>query len=100
MPAVSCSRTAYTLKPVRRPAIHSGRLRRFVTSSISPRCALVLVLAAAPLAAAGCRTAQGSGLRGDGLPGAAPVLAAPPVRAESVLDNGVRVVVEENHLAP
>ena len=71
-----------------------------MTSSISVRSALALVLTAAPLAVAGCRSVQGSGLRGDGFPGAPPVLAAPPVRAESTLDNGVRVVVEENHLAP
>jgi zinc protease len=43
---------------------------------------------------------MGSGRRGDAVAGGAAALAPPPVRAETRLGNGVRVVIEENHLAP
>jgi zinc protease len=68
-----------------------------VTAQSFARAGLALALAAPPLVA-GCATTAAR--RGDAVPGAAPALAAPPVRAETVLDNGVRVVIEENHVAP
>ena len=54
--------------------------------------ALALALAAAPFAA-GCATAPSSSVRpGELVAGAAPATAAPPVRAEARLDNGIQVV--------
>ena len=85
----------------RRP-IPSGRLRRFVTSPPLVRFALALApaLAAAPFVT-GCATAPSSSVRpGELVAGAAPATAAPPVRAEARLDNGIQLVIEENHVAP
>jgi len=61
--------------------------------------ALTLALAAAPFAA-GCATTRAAGRRGDVTPGTPPAMGVPPPRAETVLGNGVRVVIEENHVAP
>jgi zinc protease len=70
-----------------------------VTSQPYARVALALALAAPPLGA-GCGTTGASGRRGDAVPGGPPVMGVPPVRAERRLGNGVRVVIEENHVAP
>jgi len=87
---------------------HLGNRRGFlvgsagsVTSPLSVRAALALMvaLAAAPLAA-GCGTTRAAGRRGDVTPGVPPAMGVPPPRAETVLGNGVRVVIEENHVAP
>jgi zinc protease len=63
------------------------------------RAALAFALAA-PSLVAGCGTPRAGARAGGTVPGAPPALAAPPVRAETVLDNGVRVVIEENHVTP
>ncbi len=72
-----------------------------VTSPLLVRAtrALALALAAAPFAA-GCATTRGSGRPGDAVGGAVPAMGAAPVRAEARLDNGIQVVIEENHVAP
>jgi zinc protease len=72
-------------------------------SAPAPRALLARVALALALAAAivgGCGTTGTTGRRGDGLSGAPPPMGVPPVRAERRLDNGIRVVIEENHLAP
>src|SRR6185295_17194121 len=100
-PGVSCSGQS-TPAPARRSArprfllVGSAGL---VLSQPYARVALAFALAAPPLVA-GCGTTRASGRRGDGVPGAPPAMGAPPVRAEHRLDNGVRVVIEENHVAP
>src|SRR5262252_10755215 len=74
---------------------------RSVTSPPSARAALALILLTpgfAPIV--GCGHGHAVGRRGDVASGAELRPAAPPVRAETVLDNGIRVVVEENHLTP
>jgi zinc protease len=68
-------------------------------SSARAARALALALAAAPLAA-GCGTTRGSNRPGDGVAGGVPTMGAAPVRAEARLDNGIQVVIEENHVAP
>ena len=62
------------------------------------RVALVVALAAPPLVV-GCAATRATG-RAGAAPGGAPTAVAAPVRAERRLDNGVRVVIEENHVAP
>jgi zinc protease len=69
-----------------------------VTSQRFARLALAVALAAPPLVAGCATTRAGSGA--GAVPGAPPALGAPPVRAETRLGNGIRVVIEENHLAP
>ncbi|HEY7376829.1 MAG TPA: pitrilysin family protein, partial [Polyangia bacterium] len=71
---------------------------RLVISPPSARAVLALVLASA-LPAAGCGHAR-AGSRAGAAGGGEARAALPPVRAETVLDNGVHVVVEENHVAP
>jgi zinc protease len=70
---------------------------RPVTFSPIARAVLALAIGGTPIAA-------GCGHAGAGGPGAVaggePSAAIPPVRAETRLPSGVRVVVEENHLAP
>jgi zinc protease len=70
-----------------------------VTPQSFARAGLVLALAAPPLMV-GCATSRAGARRSETAPGSAAALAAPLVRAETILDNGVRVVIEENHVAP
>jgi zinc protease len=70
-----------------------------VTSPPLARAVLAFALAWAALAS-GCGHTGAVGRAGGAVAGEEPRAAVPPVRAETVLDNGIRVVVEENHLAP
>jgi zinc protease len=68
-----------------------------VTSPPSARLALAVALAAAAPLGAGCRTGQGR--EGPDYLGGGKA-ASPPVTGEATLGNGVKVVVEENHVTP
>jgi zinc protease len=69
-----------------------------VTSPSFARAVLVLALAGAPFVV-GCKTGRGEDGRADVLPAKEWVATHPPV-GEARMANGVKVVVEENHLAP
>lgn len=63
------------------------------------RSAFALAVASAPFVA-GCAASGARARNGGAVAGGEVAAAVPPVRAETVLDNGIRVVVEENHVAP
>ena len=81
-----------------RPLPNPPAKLRVEQSSPAPHALLAFALAlAGPALAAGCGTTRAGGAAA---PGSAPVMGVPPVRAETRLPNGVRVVIEENHVSP